>query len=353
MIVMESKCLVSVVIPTYNAEKYISDCLEATINQTYRNIEIIIVDDGSMDSTVEICRTYAEKNHRIRLFSHSNSGASYTRNRGVRHSKGDYIVFFDADDRPELSLIERYMEANEQWAGRKVAFILCGMFCDNEFNKHVDNSESILESAHGYIRDENYLLSRSAAATLAWLKLFNFVTNKFYDLRKIKENGIVFDPDVKIGEDLKFNLDYLEKVEGFLGMINSPLYHYIKRSNNSLSISYHEGDIEDTKAIYRRFIEWEASQKDHTEDNLNVLKGIYITDWVSRMTAMYEVQHRSEQRATVKKKLRIELQSREFKKTLYEVFRAKKISKIRFFSLNIGSFELFFFLRGIYQVIKG
>ena len=350
---MESKCLVSVVIPTYNAEKFISECLDATINQTYRNIEIIIVDDGSSDSTVEICRKYAERDHRIRIYTHPNSGVSSTRNRGVRHAKGDYIVFFDADDRPEVSLIERYMQANDQWLDRDVAFILCGMFCDNEFNKHVDNTVSILESAYGYIRDENYLLSRSAAATLAWLKLFNFVTNKFYDLRKIKDNGIVFDPEVNIGEDLKFNLDYLEKSDGFLGMINSPLYHYIKRSNDSLSISYHKGDIEDTKAIYRRFIEWEAAQADHTEDNLNVLKGIYITDWVSRMSAVYEVQHRSEYRAKVKKKLRSELRSKEFKSILYEVFKAKKISRVRFYSLNLGSFEVFFFLRGIYQVIKG
>ena len=350
---MESGFLVSVVIPTYNAEKFIRECLDSAIRQTYRNIEIIIVDDGSTDSTLAICKAYADGDNRIRIFTHPNTGVSATRNRGIRHAKGDYIVFFDADDRPEKDLIQSYMYANDQWIDREVAFILCGMFFDNVYNKHVDNAVSILESEHGYIRGENYLLSRSAAATLSWLKLFNFVTNKLYDLKLIREKGIAFDPEVKIGEDLKFNLDYLENSEGYIGMINRPLYHYIKRSDDSLSITYHEGDLEDTKEIYRRLIGWESAQAGVTDDNLSLIKGIYITDWVSRMTAMYESHHRDELRYTVKKTLRNELRSKEFQETLDEVYKARKISMIRYYSLKIGSFEVFFFLRGIYQLLKG
>ena len=350
---MGSEVLVSVVIPTYNAEKYINECLEASIRQSYKNIEILVVDDGSKDSTMEICKLYADKDPRIRLFTHENAGVSTARNRGIRHAKGDYIVFFDADDYPEDDLIQSYLEAREQWKDKQIAFILCGMYSDNIFNKHVENSENLLESAHGYINGENYLLVRSSAATLSWLKLFNFVTNKLYDLNVIKNNGIQFDTDVAIGEDLKFNLDYLENCEGYIGMINRPLYHYIKRGVSSLSISYHDGDIEDTKEIYRRLISWEAAQKGATEDNVLLIKGIYITDWVSRLTALYEKHHRDELRPLVKRKLREELQSEEFQTILAEVYKSKKISWIRYSSLRIGSFEVFFFLRGIYQLIKG
>ena len=345
--------MVSVVIPTYNAENFIRECLEATIRQSYRNIEIIVVDDGSKDSTLEICKSYADKDSRIRLFTQENVGVSATRNRGIKHAKGDYIVFFDADDCPEDDLIQSYLEAKNQWKDKEVAFILCGMYADNIFNKHVEGTENLLESAHGYIRGENYLLVRSSAATLSWLKLFNFVTNKLYNLKTIKDNGISFDVDIAIGEDLKFNLDYLDSCEGYIGMINTPLYHYIKRGSSSLSISYHDGDIEDTKEIYRRFINWEAAQAGVTEDNVLLIKGIYITDWVSRLTALYEKHHRDELRPLVKRKLREELQSAEFKETLAEVYKAKKISRIRYYSLWIGSFEVFFFLRGIYQVLKG
>ena len=350
---MDSEILVSVVIPTYNSANFIRECLEATIRQSYRNIEIIVIDDGSKDTTMEICKTYADRDSRIRLFTHANVGASTTRNRGIRHAKGEYIVFFDADDYPEDNLIEKYIEAKEQWADRAVSFILCGMYNDNLYNKHIENSESILESAHGYIRGENYLLGRSSAATLSWLKLFNFVTNKFYNLKVIKEKEISFDPDVAIGEDLKFNLDYLDNSEGYIGMINLPLYHYIKRGDSSLSLSYHDGDVEDTKEIYRRFVAWEAAQEGVIEDNVLLIKGIYVTDWVSRLTTLYEKHHRDELRPLVKKKLRNELQSEEFRGLLNDIYKAQKISRIRYYSLKIGSFEVFFFLRGIYQVLKG
>ncbi len=350
---MESEVLVSVVIPTYNAEKFIRESLEAAIRQSYRNIEIIVVDDGSGDSTIQICQSYADKDSRIRLFTHENSGVSATRNRGIRHAKGEYIVFVDADDYPEDDMIECYLSALEQWKDKELAFVVCGMYTDNLYNKHVENTESILEDAHGYVRGENYLLTRSSAATLSWLKLFNFVTNKLYDLRKIKENGIWFDNDIKIGEDLKFNLDYLEQIDGYIGMINKPLYHYVKRSDSSLSISYHDGDVEDTKDIYRRLIKWESNQPGVTEDNVLLIKGIYITDWVSRLTSLYEKHHKGEYRNLVNKKLREELQSREFKETLYEVYKSGKISTIRYYSLKIGSYEVFFFLRGIYQLLKG
>ena len=350
---MNSEILVSVVIPTYNAEKFIKDCIEATIRQSYRNIEIIVVDDGSSDSTLEICKTYADRDDRIRVYTHSNAGVSATRNRGIRHAKGDFIVFFDADDYPEDDIIQRYMEANEQWKNKHVAMIVCGMYVDNLYNKNGGSIERTLESAHGYIRGENYLLGRSSAATLSWLELFNFVTNKLYDCRVIKNNSIAFDDDIKIGEDLKFNLDYLDKRDGFIGMINSPLYHYVKRTDSSLSISYHDGDIEDTKEIYRRLVTWEATQESATEDNVLIVKRIYITDWVRRLTAFYVMHHKGEYRALVKQKLREELRSSEFQTILTEVYRAKKISSIRYFSLKIGSFEIFFLLRGIYQIIKG
>ena len=182
---MISSPLVSVVIPTYNSEEYISGCLEATISQTYSNIEILIVDNGSEDSTEEICREYAAKDDRIRTFSVLKRGVSVARNFGIDNSNGKYIVFFDADDRPERDIIERYLNALEEWQNIYVALVTCGMFYDNIYYRNVLDTISILESQSGFIEGENYLLRRNYAAVLAWLKLFNFVTNKIYD------NGIL------------------------------------------------------------------------------------------------------------------------------------------------------------------
>lgn len=90
--------LVSVIVPVYNVEKYLARCLNSIVNQTYQNIEIILVNDGSTDASGEICRQYAQRDARIRLFTQENQGQSVARNVGLDHMRGEYIVFVDSDD---------------------------------------------------------------------------------------------------------------------------------------------------------------------------------------------------------------------------------------------------------------
>ena len=106
---MEEK-KVSVIIPVYNVEKYIRRCLDSIISQTYRNLEIIINNDGSTDSSYEICKEYAEKDERIRVFSHANKGVSYTRNLLLSKITGDYFIFVDADDFIAKDMISSMVE---------------------------------------------------------------------------------------------------------------------------------------------------------------------------------------------------------------------------------------------------
>ena len=162
--------LVSVVIPAFNSEDYITECLDATVWQTYSNIEVLIVDNGSVDSTRDICAKYVEKDKRVKLFITENNGVSAARNYGIEKASGKYIVFFDADDRPERSIIENYIEAATEWKNRSYSFIACGMFFDNSYNKFVENKEIVLETDYGYIEGENYLIKWSYASTLAWLR---------------------------------------------------------------------------------------------------------------------------------------------------------------------------------------
>lgn len=88
----------SIIVPVYNVEKYIDECIESVIKQTYKDWELILVDDGSKDSSLEKCRSYAEKDSRIRVFSQQNGGASKARNNGLEKSCGEYILFLDSDD---------------------------------------------------------------------------------------------------------------------------------------------------------------------------------------------------------------------------------------------------------------
>ena len=112
---MEIKPLVTVIIPIYNVEKYLAECIESVINQSYKNLEIILVDDGSTDSSGLICENYKKKDNRIRIIHKPNGGLSDARNAGLDVSKGGYITFVDSDDYIEKKMIEELYDACKQY----------------------------------------------------------------------------------------------------------------------------------------------------------------------------------------------------------------------------------------------
>ena len=98
---------VSVVVPVYNVEKYLSRCLDSIINQTYRNLEILLVDDGSTDKSGEICDYYALKDNRIKIFHKNNGGVSSARNYALERMSGDYVTFVDSDDTLSIDAVKK------------------------------------------------------------------------------------------------------------------------------------------------------------------------------------------------------------------------------------------------------
>ena len=103
---MQKKKKISIIIPVYNVEKYLSRCLESVINQSYKNIEIIIVNDGSTDNSFDICNKYKKKDKRVILIDQNNQGLSGARNTGLKHATGEYICFIDSDDYVEKDYVE-------------------------------------------------------------------------------------------------------------------------------------------------------------------------------------------------------------------------------------------------------
>ncbi len=100
------KHLISIVIPVYNSEQYLSNCLESIINQTYKNLEIILVNDGSTDNSLDILKEYQKIDKRIKIINTENHGVSHARNTGIKNTKGEYISFVDSDDTIEIDTIE-------------------------------------------------------------------------------------------------------------------------------------------------------------------------------------------------------------------------------------------------------
>ena len=133
---MENKCI-SIIIPVYNCEKYISRCLRSIINQTYKNLQIIVVNDGSTDNTLNICEDIARNDSRIEIYSKENGGVSSARNLGLKKVKGDYISFVDADDFLEVNMFSKMI-----YSLKDEDLIVCNFYIvDEKGNK--ENGKSI------------------------------------------------------------------------------------------------------------------------------------------------------------------------------------------------------------------
>ena len=207
--------LVSIVMPSYNAEKTIDRAIESVLNQTYKNIELVIVNDGSVDGTLKKIREYEDA--RIKVVNQPNGGLSNARNSGINNASGDYLTFIDSDDWYEETFIEKHLNSSIQ---NDSQLTVCGMIFhkvqntqyskvyDNKFDSFFENEEflSILESG-----------------------IMNSTCDKMYDLQTIKNNGLLF-KNISILEDLEFNLRYVDYVKSVC-FIPCHLYHYDNTSS--------------------------------------------------------------------------------------------------------------------------
>lgn len=132
----EQQPLLSVIIPVYGVEKYIAECLESVINQTYKNMEIIVINDGTKDNSAVIAKQYAEKDNRIKVYDFENGGLSLARNRGVELAKGKYAAFLDSDDKIHPDM---YMNMINKLEKYDIDFIKCGFVEFDETQQNIIN----------------------------------------------------------------------------------------------------------------------------------------------------------------------------------------------------------------------
>lgn len=165
--------LISIVIPVYNAEKYLSRCLESILSQTYKNIEVIIVNDGSTDKSQQIIKTYQKKSKKVRVFNQSNVGVSKARNLGIKYCKGDYILFLDSDDWIDEDYIEKSIDFLKN---NKVDLLLLPYIREYK-NKSVKN--------YIFRQKEFYLKNKNLVQNSLLRKLFGPVGEELKDLHTL------------------------------------------------------------------------------------------------------------------------------------------------------------------------
>lgn len=236
---MSGNPLISIIVPIYNVEEYLSRCLDSLVCQTYTNLEIILVNDGSTDRSGQIADTYANTDQRVRVIHKNNGGVSSARNSGLAKSTGDYVMFVDADDRIHTRTCEICIDNvknNEDFI----------YFSVSRLNKHeqgstieggLDGSIEYLTSNKEIIKD--YLNGGNLRAVARMYKTSVM-------------NGLAFDTKMRIHEDALFAFNFLKKSQSAI-KIKLPLYFYISRADSAMK-SFTISDIKDVKRHYNEVV---------------------------------------------------------------------------------------------------
>lgn len=243
---------ISVIIPVYNAEQYLKDCVDSIINQSYQNFELILVDDGSSDNSPKICDDYDAKDNRIIVIHKSNNGVSEARKTGLDNASGDYIMYVDSDDWLDINTMERCIGVVH-----KNPKIGCVMF---SFTKEVNDTSQVMHvfdgncefldsdkfqkcvyrRLFGLSNEELSHPERLENLTTCWMKLYRSDLAKQGDFIDIKKIGSC--------EDGIYNMYALRNCDSAV-YIDEPLYHY-RKIKGSLSDVYRGQLIEQWKCLF-------------------------------------------------------------------------------------------------------
>ena len=247
-------------IAAYNVEKYLNKCIESIVNQTYENIEIILIDDGSNDNSGIICDEYAKKDNRIIVVHKENGGVSSARNKGLKIAKGEWISFVDADDWIEQTFCQTLLNKVTQ---EQADIALCGYnrITDNRIEKINANNQEV------FLNSNEYLVKSLNPQTG-----FGFCHMKLIKKEVLK--SISFNERIEVGEDALFNIQlstYIKKAV----FLKQPLYNY--RINNQSVVKRYDENYANKYLKSMKIIEeyiWQEYNEEN-EENIEIKQNYY------------------------------------------------------------------------------
>ena len=253
---------ISIIIPVYNSEKYLPKCLEALANQTFKDIEIICINDGSKDKSLEILNQFAEQDSRFKVFTQKNSGPAAARNQGLQNASGKYLMFCDSDDWYEPNMCEiMYKTITEQ----NVDVVQCCAVVEREFDssnrKNIEAYINAKETGKFQLQNSNFHLVNA----LLW--------NKIWKKSIIDKYNIYF-PDVFNHEDDAFSYIYRFVCKDFF-ILDKYLYHYIVRNNSLMEVYKQNQYNKFSRIIISEFIGNFLITNKLLEKNKNLLLNIF------------------------------------------------------------------------------
>ena len=227
----ETKPLISIIVPIYNAEQYLEKCVDSIINQTYTNLEIILVDDGSPDNCGAICDEYAKKDSRIKVIHKPNGGLSSARNAGLDLAKGDYLTFIDSDDYVESDMVSSVVNTIQNGEVEIVLIREKQVNLKGETTKIVGD----IPTDTTFYKDKDFLIE------LVLGKQINGACDKFY--KKALVNHLRFEEGRHHGEDMLFNVQYLDCVKK-VGYVDSIKYSYVANEDSVTHASFNSHSVD-------------------------------------------------------------------------------------------------------------
>ncbi len=234
----EGSNLVSVIIPVYNAEKFLKKSIESVTKQSYKNIELMLINDGSTDDSEKICNAYVLADKRIKVISQKRSGPSGARNTGIRHAQGTFVFFLDADDFIDKKTLEILVAKYNQYQPE----LVMGNFCKLENNGQILKQNVTFGPNDKPFKHQQKILFKSDIADYVrhFLKhpsnhMISYCWAKLYKLSIIKKYHIFAKEDMRLFEDFVFNLEYLKHTNKTV-FINKPFYTYVMH-NYYVSVS--------------------------------------------------------------------------------------------------------------------
>lgn len=228
---------ISVIVPVYNVEKYLDNCVESIINQTYKDLEIILVDDGSPDKCPQMCDEWAKKDNRVKVIHKKNGGLSSARNAGIDIAIGDYLMFVDSDDYISYNMCEKLLTRIVQ---DNTDLCICGVE-----KVYPDGKESEFSNIEdGVMTKEEFFDKMEGICGWCWVVAWNKLYKKciFNDLRY---------PDKKLYED-EFVIHKIIYKANTISSVGDPLYHYVQRKNSIISSKYTVNNLDSVEAMLER-----------------------------------------------------------------------------------------------------
>ncbi len=235
---IKTSSLISIIVPVYKTEIYLHKCLNSIVNQTYKNLEIILIDDGSPDNCGEICDEYAAQDSRIKVIHQKNEGLSAARNAGLKIASGEYIGFVDSDDWIDMDMFEILLNGIVEH-GAQIA--ICGYYdiVDNKFQE-IREKHTTLRSRDDAIH--HLILDRTFS---------NHIWNKLY--KRELFDGVFF-PYGRAFEDIATTYKLFEKAQNIV-CLNSSKYYYLRRKDSIISKKTIKSRADRCIMIYERYID--------------------------------------------------------------------------------------------------